>query len=89
MLYRYLSRDFVDKPMNIESFHSRGQHLCKFMKQERFYIRKEFNPRRIVLAHQHGRRFIVLEHQHGRRDFMFGTPTWPPFRCLGARIWPR
>ena len=28
---RWLSRDFVHKTMNIKSFHSRGQCLCKFM----------------------------------------------------------
>ena len=51
----------------IERFHSRGQHLCKFIgTKESVCIRKEF--KRIVLAHQHGRRFIVLEHQFGGRD---------------------
>ena len=38
-------------------FHSRGQHLCKFMTpNEIVYIRKEFNSHRIALVHQHGRR---------------------------------
>ena len=55
----------------IERFHSRDQHLCKFIETKgRVYIRKEFNSHRICLVHQHGRRFIVLEHQYGRRDFM-------------------
>ena len=36
-----------------------------------FYIRKESNPHRICLEHQHGRRFIVLENQYGRRDVMW------------------
>ena len=31
--------------------------------KESFYIRKEFNPHRIGLEHQHDRRFIVLEHR--------------------------
>ena len=53
----------------IERFHSRGQHLCKFMTtNEIVYIRKESNSHRIPLVHQHGRRFIVLENQYGRRD---------------------
>ena len=53
----------------IERFHSRGQHLCKFIgTKESIYIRKEFNSQRIFLVHQHGRRFIVLGHQYGRRD---------------------
>ena len=53
----------------IERFHSRGQHLCKFMTtNEIVYIRKESNSHRIALVHQHGRRFIVLENQYGRRD---------------------
>ena len=34
-------------------------------------MRKEFNPQRIFLVHQHGSRFIVLEHQYGRRDVMW------------------
>ena len=55
----------------MESFHSRGQHLCKFIEtKENVSIRKEFNSHRIGLVHQHGRRFIVLEHQYGRRDVM-------------------
>ena len=55
----------------IECIHSRGQHLCKFIKtKESVCIRKEFNSHRIGLGHQHGRRFIVLGHQHGRRDVM-------------------
>ena len=55
----------------IERFHSRGQHLSKFIGKESFYIRKEFNSHRISLEHQHGCRFIVLEHQYGRRDVMW------------------
>ena len=53
----------------IERFHSRGQHLRKFIgTKESVCIRKEFNSHRIGLGHQHGRRFIVLGHQYGRRD---------------------
>ena len=45
----------------IECFHSRGQHLCKFIgTKESVCIRKEFNSHRTGLGHQHGRRFIVL-----------------------------
>ena len=55
----------------IDCFHSRGKHLCKFIRtKESVYIRKEFNSRRTSLGHQHGRRFIVLGHQYGRRDVM-------------------
>ena len=55
----------------IECFHSRGQHICKFIgTKESVYIRKEFNSHRTGLGHQHGRRFIVLGHQYGRRDVM-------------------
>ena len=54
---------------HIEHFHSRGQHLCKFIgTKERVCIRREFNSHRIALGHQHGRRFIVLGHYYGRRD---------------------
>ena len=56
----------------IERFHSRDQHLCKFIETKgSVYIRKEFNSLRICLVHQHGRHFIVLEHQYGRRDVMW------------------
>ena len=55
----------------IECFHSRGQHLCKFIGTKKsVYIRKEFNSHRTGLGHQHGRRFIVLGRQYGRRDVM-------------------
>ena len=55
----------------IECFHSRGQHLCKFIgTKESVCISKEYNSQRISLGHQHGRRFIVLGHQYGRRDVM-------------------
>ena len=55
----------------IECFHSRGQHLCKFIGTKgSVCIRKEFNSQRIVLGHQHGLRFIVLRHQYGRRYVM-------------------
>ena len=57
---------------SIECFHSRDQHLCKFIgTKESVYIRKEFNSHRTSLGHQHGRRFIVLGHQYGRRDVMW------------------
>ena len=57
---------------NIECFHSRGQHLCKFIgTKESVCIRKEFNSHRTGLGHQHGRRFIVLGHQYGRCDVMW------------------
>ena len=53
---------FVIKKILIECFHSRGQHLCKFIgTKESVCIRKEFNSQRIGLRHQHGRRFIVLD----------------------------
>ena len=58
-------------PRGIECFHSRGQHLCKFIgRKESVYIRKKLNSHRTGLGHQHGRRFIVLGHQYGRRDVM-------------------
>ena len=55
----------------IECFHSRGQHLCKFIgTKEMVCIRKEFNSQRINLGHQHGHRFIVSGHQYCRSDVM-------------------
>ena len=37
----------------IECFHSRGQHLCKFIGiKESVYIREEFNSQRTDLGHQ-------------------------------------
>ena len=57
-----------------ESFHSRGQHLCKFIgTKESLCKRKEFNSHRTGLGHQHGRHFIVLGHQYGHRDVMWNT----------------
>ena len=51
-----------------ECFHSRGQHICKFIgTKESVCIRKEFNSQRTGLGHQHGRRFIVSGHQSGLR----------------------
>ena len=48
----------------IECFHSRGQHLCKFIGiDESVCIRKESTSQKIGLGHQHDRRFIVLGHQ--------------------------
>ena len=59
----------VKKRQRILIFHSRGQHLCKFIrKKESVNIRKQFNSHKIGLEYQHGRRFIVLEQLYGRRD---------------------
>ena len=66
----------------IECFHSRGQHLWKFMGiKESVCIRKEFNSHRIGLGHQHGCRFIVLGHQYGRRDVMWKHSIVYPLDC--------
>ena len=57
--------------LNLCGFHSRGQHLYKFIRtKESLCIRKESNSQMIGLGHQHGRHFIVLGHQYGRRDVM-------------------
>ena len=62
----------------MERFHSRDQHLCKFMRtKESVYIRKEINSHRTGLEHQHGRRFIVLEYQYGRHDVMLKRSIVP------------
>ena len=43
---------YVNGFLSIECFHSRGQHLCKFIgTKESVYIRKEFNSHRIGLGH--------------------------------------
>ena len=56
----------------IECFHSRGQHLCKFIGTKKSVcLRKEFNSQSIGLGHQNGGRFIVLGRQYGRRDVMW------------------
>jgi len=55
----------------VERFHSRGQHLCKFIgKKESVYTKNEFNSYRNGLKHQNGRYGIVLENQFGHRDVM-------------------
>ena len=63
---------------SIERFHSRVQHLCKFIgRKESFYIRKEFNSHRIGLKHQHGHRFIVLR----KRSIELGWPAAMQIYC--------
>ena len=70
----YFSHTEQERSVHIECFHSRGQHLYKFIgTTESVCIRKELNSQRIGLGHQHGRRFIVLGHQYGRRDVMWGN----------------
>ena len=57
-------------------FHSRGQHLCKFIvTKESVCIRKEFNSHRTGLGHKHGRRFIVLGHKYGRHNIIWKHTT--------------
>ena len=71
LMSKNVNNDITMNPP-IECFHSRGQHLCKFIEiKESVCIRKEFNSHRSGLGHQHGRRFIVLGHQYGRRDVMW------------------
>jgi len=70
---------------HIERFHSRDQHLCKFIgTKESLCIRKEFNSHRIGLGHQHDRRFIVLGHQYGCRDVM-----WKHYSNVPCQMWTR
>ena len=67
--------------VSIERFHSRGQHLCKFIgKNEDFCIRKEFNFHRIGLAlgHQHGRREVIWKHS------IFSFHWLAVWRCPGG-----
>ena len=55
---------------SIECFHSRGQHLCKFIRTKKSVcIRKEFNSQRIGLKKPTWPPFHC-----------FGTPIWPPWR---------
>ena len=74
----------------IERFHSRGQHLCKFIEtKESVCIGKEFNYQRIGLGHQHGHRFIVLGHQYGRRDVMLKHSTLEKGLCKSLLVMSR
>ena len=53
-------RNLVPIGFPIERFHSRGQHLRKFIRtKESVYIKKEFYSLRIGLEHQHGRRDVM------------------------------
>ena len=71
----------------IECFHSRGQHLCKFIgTNETVCIRKEFNFQKIGLGHQYGRRFIVLGHQYGRRDVIWKHFILGLIACFQANL---
>ena len=57
---KFLLNYLMLKPFCIERFHSRDQHLCKFIgTKESVYIRKEFISHRIGLEHQHGRRDVM------------------------------
>ena len=56
----------------IECFHSRGQHLCKFIgTKESVYIRKEFNSHRTGLGHKYGRHDVMWKH-----NIMSTTLIW-------------
>ena len=61
LLYQW--NDIVQNiAVNIECFHARGQHLCKFIgTKESVCIRKEVNSQRTGLGHQHGRRFMFWD----------------------------
>ena len=51
--YRFLLKNPTSATRNIECFHSRGQHLCKFIgTKESVCIRKEFNSHRTCLGLQ-------------------------------------
>ena len=80
------SRDvfLIHKISYIECFHSRGQHLCKFIGTKE----KCSTPRGLVwdLGHQHGRRFIVLGHQYGRRDVMWKHYNSSLQICMAGRM---
>ena len=84
------SRFICSGKKTIECFHSRGQHLCKFIgTKESVYIRKEFNSHRNGLVHQHGRRFIVLGQIYGRHDVMWKHSLYPssfPNLSIKSRI---
>ena len=74
--------------LSIQCFHSRGQHLCKFIgTKESVYIRKEFNSHRTSLGHQHGRRFIVLERKYGRHDVMWKQLSTTIFGNTPLQCW--
>ena len=50
----------ISKMNKIQCFHSRGQHLCKFIEsKEGVCIRKEFNFQRSGRGHQYGCRASV------------------------------
>ena len=64
--------NFKIKTCCIECFHSRGQHLCKFIgTKESVCSRKEYTSQKIGLGQKHGRRFIVLGLEYGCRDVMW------------------
>ena len=55
-----------------ECFHSRGQHLCKFIgTKESVCIRKELSSHRIGLGHQYGRRDVMWKHSIDSAFFMY------------------
>ena len=66
------------KKILIECFHSRCQHLCKFIgTKESVCIRKEFNSHRIGLGHQHGRKRSQKRHCYQLHwDTLFQECFW-------------
>ena len=70
----------------IQCFHSRGQHLSKFIgTKESVCIRKEFNSNRLGLGHKHGRRFIVLGHKYGCMTSCENTQLYRTILCLSGK----
>ena len=74
-----------------ECFHSRGQHLCKFIgTKESVCIRKEFNSHRTGLGHQYGRRFkygcrdVIWKHSISRAELESVINVFDTFQMTGV-----
>ena len=61
--YVHSIKSKLRKGREIDRVHSRGQHLCKFIRtKESAFIRKEFNSHIISLGHPYGCRDFMWKH---------------------------
>ena len=74
----------------IERFHSRGQHVRKFIAtNESVCITKEFTSHRTGLGHQHGRRDVIWKHSIRHFEVARETGLRWLSKCIVGLFWGR
>ena len=69
--------------VKIECFHSRGQHICKFIgTKESVCIRKEFNSQRTGLGHQNAAVSLFWDTNMAAVTSCENTPLLLPFSWI-------